>query len=168
MAFGHPFFYHIFINKKFMKKIVLTESQLNMVKSHINEESGMNRYNTKVSVDIDKYNATFNGLRIDDANIEDMSVSFSIDMSHKSWGIKDIGVYNITGPSEIDLYVTPQDDEGNEREEIVSLQLNWENIETEEEHNGLITVGDSITIELGNDEQGNIIVSKMTVPVYTI
>ena len=80
-----------------------------------------------------------------------------------SW--KGISLYSIQGPSEIELTITPQVEDA---EDIyITVPLSWENIEQEtQEGEGVITIGNEIDINLGNDESGGIIVKSIHVPVY--
>jgi len=151
-----------------MKKIVLTENQLNMVKKHITESAvGNERYGRDVRVDVRTYGTKINGNDIDWAVCSDIKVTYLIEMEHRSWGIKGISLYSIQGPSEVELTITPQVEDADDIE--ITVPLNWENVEEEtQEGEGVITIGNEIEINLGNDENGNIIVSSIHVPVYTL
>lgn len=151
-----------------MKKIVLTENQLNMVKKRITESAvGNERYGRDVRVDVRTYGTKINGNDIDWAVCSDIKVTYLIEMEHRSWGIKGISLYSIQGPSEVELTITPQVEDAEDVE--ITVPLNWENVEEEtQEGEGVITIGNEIEIYLGNDESGNIIVSSIHVPVYTL
>lgn len=151
-----------------MKKIVLTENQLNTVKKHISESAvGNERYGREVSVSVRAYGAKINGQDIDWVECSNIKVSYLIEMEHRSWGIKDISLYSIQGPSELELTVTPQVEDGEDIE--ITVPINWENIEKEtQEGEGVITIGNEIEVTLGNDENGEIIVKSIVVPVYTL
>ena len=151
-----------------MKKIVLTENQLNMVKKHITESAvGGERYEREVSVYVQTYGVKINGEDIDWAVCPNMKVTYLIDMEHRSWGIKGISLYSIQGPSEIELTITPQVEDGEDVE--IRVPLNWENVEEDtQEGEGVITIGDEISLVLGNDENGNIMVDTIQIPVYTL
>jgi len=151
-----------------MKKIVLTENQVQMVKKHITESAvGNERYGREVSVSVGTYGAKINGEDIDWAVCSDMKVTYLIEMEHRSWGIKGISLYSIQGPSEIELTITPQVEDADDID--ITVQLNWENVEEEtQEGEGVITIGNEIELSLGNDENGNIIVDSIHIPVYTL
>jgi hypothetical protein len=151
-----------------MKKIVLTENQVQMVKKHINESAvGNERYGREVSVSVGTYGAKINGEDIDWAVCSDMKVTYLIEMEHRSWGIKGISLYSIQGPSEIELTITPQVEDADDID--ITVPLNWDNVEEEtQEGEGVITIGNEIEVSLGNDENGNIIVTSIHVPVYTL
>jgi hypothetical protein len=156
------------INKNFnMKKILVTENQLNMIKKHVNEGYGDERYERMVSVDVETYGVKINGNDIDWVTAPEIRLSFLIELEHRSWGIKDMSLYDIQGPSEIELTITPQVDDAEDVE--ITVPLNWENVESEtQENEGVITVGNEITIKLGNNENGEIVVDSIHVPVYTL
>lgn len=139
-----------------------------MVKKHVTEGAvGNERYGREVSVSVGTYGAKINGEDIDWAVCSDMKVSYLIEMEHRSWGIKGISLYSIQGPSEIELTITPQVEDGEDIE--ITVPLNWENVEEEtQEGEGVITIGNEIELSLGNDESGNIIVTSIHVPVYTL
>ena len=151
-----------------MRKIVITENQLNMVKKHITESAvGNDRYGREVSVQVRTSGAQINGEDIDWATCSNIKVTYLIEMEHRSWGIRGISLYSIQGPSEVELTITPQVEDGNDIE--ITLPLNWENVEEEtQDGEGVITIGNEIEINLGNDENGDIIVSSIHVPVYTL
>ena len=139
-----------------------------MVKKHVTESAvGNERYGREVSVSVGTYGAKINGEDIDWAVCSDMKVSYLIEMEHRSWGIKGISLYSIQGPSEIELTITPQVEDADDID--ITVQLNWENVEEEtQEGEGVITIGNEIELSLGNDESGNIIVTSIHVPVYTL
>lgn len=139
-----------------------------MVKKHVTESAvGNERYGREVSVSVGTYSAKINGEDIDWAVCSDMKVSYLIEMEHRSWGIKGISLYSIQGPSEIELTITPQVEDADDID--ITVQLNWENVEEEtQEGEGVITIGNEIELSLGNDESGNIIVTSIHVPVYTL
>jgi hypothetical protein len=151
-----------------MKKIVLTENQVQMVKKHVTESAvGNERYGREVSVSVGTYGAKINGEDIDWAVCSNMKVTYLIEMEHRSWGIKGISLYSIQGPSEIELTITPQVEDADDID--ITVPMNWENVEEEtQEGEGVITIGNEIEVSLGNDESGNIIVTSIHVPVYTL
>ena len=90
-----------------------------------------------------------------------------IDVEFKSWGIKDINLYDVQGPSEIEVVITPQVEDA--EDVVVTVSGDWENIEIETKKGiGLVTVGDEITLKLGNNENGDLICQGIVVPVYSL
>jgi hypothetical protein len=85
-------------------------------------------------------------------------------MDIKSYGIKDISVYNPSGPSEIELtvmyYGGGEDDDA--IEEVITLPLDWENVNEDDGNIGWIGYDNQIDISLKNDENGNIVVESIT------
>ena len=151
-----------------MKTIILTENQLDMIKKHINEGAvGNDRYENRVSVNVETYGVTINGNYIDWATCGDMRLTYLIEMEHRSWGIKGISLYDIQGPSEIEIEVTPQFEDAEDVN--LTLSFDWSNVEHEtEEGEGVVTIGSEITIKLANNENGEIIIDSIHVPVYTL
>jgi hypothetical protein len=65
------------------------------------------------------------------------------------------------------MTITPQVDDAEDIE--ITLPLSWENVDIDFENgDGVITVGNEITIELSNDENGGIVVKSILVPVYSL
>lgn len=154
-----------------MKKIILTESQIKRLKRNLNEYyDNSDQYETKCKVTCESYDLNYKGNEINyiDGGY-DIRVLCNIEIEARSWGIKNIGIYNITGPTEYEIEVNYYlNDDGDSKTERVPIKLNWDNIEIEEERSGLICVGDEITLKLKNDESGNIVCGGITVPVYTL
>ena len=151
-----------------MKKVILTEKQVETLRTKVNESAvGNERYSRQVSIYIETYGVKINNENIDWAVAPEISVNYLIEMEHRSWGIKNVSLYSIQGPSEITLTITPQVDDAEDIE--MTLPLNWENVEQEtQEGEGVITIGSEITLSLGNNENGEIIVDSIHVPVYTL
>ena len=150
-----------------MKKILVTENQLDMIKKSVEEEINNDRYQREVSVNVETYGAKINGDDIDWANSDKITLSYLIEQEHRSWGIKGISLYDIKGPSEIGLVITPQVDDAEDID--VTVPINWENIEQETlEGEGVVTVGNEITLKLANNENGDLVVESVQVQVYTL
>ena len=86
-----------------MTQIILTETQLKNLTKRLNEDSTDSKYRMECEVDLNYFGAKYKGLEIDDITTSKMTLTFDIDMEGRSWGIKDISVYNVQGPSEIEL-----------------------------------------------------------------
>lgn len=151
-------------------KVRLTESQMERLKSQLNEADA-NRYNREVVVKVHTYNATYKGKEIDWVTSGNIRLTYNIEMDIRSWGVKGISLYGIQGPSEIEVdvdYWVSDEENFDSVTETVTLPINWEAVVTEEEKNGLVTVGDEIDIDLANDDKGNLIVKSVTVTVYSL
>lgn len=160
--------YCIYYKTEFnMKKIILTENQLNMVKNHITEQSD-NRYHRAVSVHVDTYGLKVGGNDVDWATCSDLTLFYLIEQEHRSWGIKDISLYSIEGPQDVTITITPQVDDAEDVE--INVSLDWENmVSTQlETGEGVVTIGNEIDIKLTNNENGDVIVEYINVPVYTL
>ena len=152
-----------------MKRIVLTENQLDMVKKHIAEGAvDGERYGREVKVSVNPYGAKVNGEEIDWVTAPNVKLTYVIEQEHRSWGIKDISLYSIQGPSEIEFTITPQVEDA---EDInVTVPIYWDNVveKDTEEGKGVVTIGNEIEINLSNDENGEISVKSIIVPVYAL
>ena len=152
-----------------MKKVILTESQLNMVKKHISEGAVDNeRYGREVKVSVNSSNVKINGDNIDWITCSNLKLNYLIEMEHRSWGIKGISIYSIQGPSEIEFQITPQLEDADDV--YITVPVSWDDVVKldYESGNDVITVGDEIEINLINNENGDIMGESIVVPVYTI
>lgn len=151
-----------------MTQIIITENQLKKLTKNLNENyvDLNDTYEQNCSVDLNYYGLKFKGYEVNDVTTSNMTLNFLIDMSVKSYGIKDISVYGVEGPSEIELeiYYRTQEDEGDTIEEIVVLPINWENVEMQEDETlGYIGISNLIQIDLGNNESGELVVDGVIV-----
>lgn len=148
-----------------MAKFIFTENQLKMAKNQMHEDINNNRFERKVRTDIETYGVKINGQDIDWAVSSELNLSYLIEMEYRSWGVKDVSLYDIQGPSEIEIEITPQTEDA---EDItLTLSYDWSNVETESETDrSVISIGSEITIKLGNNENGDVIIESIHVPVY--
>lgn len=151
-----------------MTKIVITENQLKKLTRNLNENyvDLNDTYKQECNVDLNYYGLKFKGYEINDVTTSNMVLTFLIDMSVKSYGIRDISVYGVKGPSEIELEVSYwlQEDGRDTTEETVVLPINWENVEMQEDETlGYIGIGNLIQIDLGNNESGELVVDGVIV-----
>jgi hypothetical protein len=167
-----------------MKKIKLTEKQLSMISEFvesdsnetvepITESSNDDRYRrSDINVILYYNNVKYKGFEINHIECADMTLVFSIDQEHRSWGIKDIYIYGIQGEEELELEIDffPNDNDDLEQSvETITVSLNWDNLKVNKrESEGVVTVGDDIEITLENDSEGNIIVKNMEIDTFTI
>jgi hypothetical protein len=150
-----------------MKKIVLTENQYKNLQKTLKEDVN-DRYQRTVSVSVDTYGLKINGNDVDWATCPDMTLSYIIEQEHRSWGIKDISLYNIEGPSDVEIIITPQVEDSEDIE--VTVSLDWENMISTalESGEGVVTIGSEIDMKLTNNENGDIVVEYISVPVYAL
>jgi hypothetical protein len=109
-----------------------------------------------------------NGALIEDIVSAPIRLTYSIDIDAREWGIKDISLYNIQGPSELECEITyiVGDDV---KDTIVNIPVNWENISIDKNTgNGLITIDDEVDFNIVNDEIGNLLINKIDLEVYAL
>jgi hypothetical protein len=153
-----------------MKKIILTESQLDMVKNSVNNND-VDRFRNEVIIKIGSSGGNYNGLIVDDVRLysNKMTLSYLIDINYRKWGIDDIYLHDIKGPSEIDVILECYQEGSDEMiEKDITIPLDWEKLYTEIYNNqGQITTNDSIDITLYFRENDNIEV-EMSIDIYTL
>ena len=149
-----------------MGKIKITEGQLERIKIQLNEDEASNRYNREVSISFGFSGTKLRGHEIENIISDNIRLTYLIDIEYKFWGIKGITIYDIKGPSEIQVSIEYVDGEETKSFDTL-LKINWENASTDEESGKhVIGVGDDIQIDVDNDSEGNIIASLISVPVY--
>jgi hypothetical protein len=150
-----------------MAKFIFTESQVEKIKKSLNEDFPGTDDNYRVGkckVYVEYYGVKFKGYPVDYVSSYEIDFTFNIDMDIKSYGIRDISVYNPQGPSEIELDVQyfPNENEDSV-DETITVPLNWGDAEEEQTDSiGYIGYDNEITLSLKNDENGNIVVGSMT------
>jgi hypothetical protein len=148
-------------------KIRITESQLERLRTNLNEEPLDDKYVREVEAKF--YQGTYKGYEINDISPIKIRVSFSIDIEMKSWGIRDINLGGITGPSEVEVEVNYYIDNDNTEDAYVTIPLDWSKLITEKDSNsGIITVSDEVEIYLMENEEGNLVVERMEMVVYSV
>lgn len=156
-----------------MKKIILTESQLKMVRNNIINEESDNRYrrNVNVSISIGSEHG-YKGMEINDVrpSTKQIELTYVIEQEQRSWGIKDISLYSIKGPDQIDVEIEfyPEGSDDYQTEEI-TIPLDWENslYTNNKSGEGIVSVGDNMDIMLYISENGEYSV-EMSIDVYTL
>ena len=148
-------------------KLRITESQLNTIKKSLNEGVD-NRYERVVNLSYNYHGVTLKGHEINDIMDNSARLNYDIEIEARSWGIKDISLGGITGPTEIELEIDYYINEDETQQITIPVQLDWANaIRENATGHGVITVGDEVEIDLINSEDGGIIVKSITIPVYT-
>lgn len=150
-----------------MAKFIFTESQLESIKKNLSEDYPGTDNNYKVGkCEVNLYGThklTYNGYEVEEVSAPEIEFTFDIDMDIRSYGIRGISVYNPSGPSEIELTVFYYGGESEDStEEIVTVPLDWDNVNEDEGSIGWIGYDNQIDITLKNDENGNIVVDSMT------
>lgn len=151
-----------------MNKIRITESQAKRL-GLLKEGIGNREFMIETKVSFDYYGVKLKGFEIDDINKSTMWVNYLIDMEVREWGIKNLSIYNIKGPDELNIDVSywPNNDEV--KEAFITLKLNWDLVRVEKnESSGLISLGNEVEIALINDAEGNLIVKEIVVQTYGV
>ena len=153
-----------------MTKIVITESQLKKLTKNLNENyvDLNDTYKEECKVDIYDYGLKFRGYEINTIITPNITVTFQIDMHVKSYGITDISVVNVNGPSEIELEIHYYGEDDSDMEETITIPINWENVDMQQDDTlGWIGVNNNIQIDLVNDENGELVVDGIIVNYNT-
>ena len=96
-------------------------------------------------------------------------MTYDIEIEAREWGIKDVSLFGIGGETELEVEVDYWIDEDNSEIETVILPINWDMLKTENNSGkGIITIGNELEITLGNDENGDLIITEMSLPIYTL
>jgi hypothetical protein len=127
------------------------------------------KYEMKCTVDpfygYDK--VKYNGQSINDVQAEDIRVTYDIDIETRSYGIKTAGVYNVSGPSEIELEVYTEDSD--DTSETVVVPLDWSKVDMEKvDYLGYIGIDNKIELHLMNTTDGNLAVKRIRIEYNSI
>ena len=146
-------------------KLIITESQLKRLKSRLTEQVD-NKYSTEVELSFSTYLATYKGNEINYIQPMKATVYYDIEIEARSWGIKDISLYGITGPTEVDIDVYYYVNDNDEDVITLPISLDWDMITVEEKTGtGQVSIEKVIDIEMTNDANGNLIVKEIIVKV---
>jgi hypothetical protein len=158
------------IYKKKVMRIKLTESQIERIKNI--SEGQENKYNREIILNFNKgNNFDFKGMEVDWLEKTKIRLSFDIDIEARSWGIKGIMLYNITGPEEVEMEVVYYPNESDDSESgYFPVKLDWEKalVVSNEDSSGLITVGDEIEVYVEGSVESGFFASKIEVVAYTL
>ena len=158
-----------------MKKIILTESQIKTLTDKlINESSHFStddEFKIECKVNLNYYNATttYKQGEINHIITSNIQLTHNIDMNVRSYGIKDISIYNLKGPSEIELEIYYYGENDENLEDVITVPLNWENVEMQKDEDlGYIGISNNIQIDIENDENGDLVVTGIIVNYNSI
>lgn len=153
-------------------KVILTESQVKTIVKNVKQlnEGVSDRYSKEIAVEFYAPSGVlYKGNEINDIERVFTKVNYNIEIEAREWGIKDISLSGVQGENELEIEVDYFTDEDNTTQETTTIQLNWDDIKIENNSGGgVVTVGDSLEITLKNDENGNLIVAELLVPIYTL
>lgn len=156
-----------------MGKMVITENQYKNLQKMINEEAS-NRYEMKVDVNVGT-NGTYKyeDMVFDEATTyyDEMRVTYLIDQEHRSWGIKNISIYDIQGYDDIEvtLYLYPENSNNSDDAvtKEVKVPLDWSKLNVETiQGKGIVTVDNRVDIEI--HVQDGKLVPELRMQVYTM
>jgi hypothetical protein len=152
-----------------MKKIILTEDQMDLLRKNTQREDER-RYRRDVKIDVESYRVMYKGMEINDITAGyEPTLTYLIEQEHRSWGIKDISLYDIKGPEAIEIEVEYFIDDDNTETETLTLPVDWSNIETDTQTgNGVVTIGDTLVVSLKNNESGEIVIDSLHLEVYNL
>lgn len=152
-----------------MKKIILTEDQMDLLRKNAQREDER-RYRRDVKIDVESYRVTYKGMEINDITAGyNPTLTYLIEQEHRSWGIKDISLYDIKGPEGIEIEVEYWVDNDNTETETLSLPIVWDSVETDTQTgHGVVTIGDTLVVSLKNNESGEIVIDSLHLEVYNL
>lgn len=153
-----------------MKKLIITESQakrLGLIKESLIKEGVADTYSRQVKLSYYYSGASLKGHEIDYITDTSVVVKYVIEVEAREWGIKDISLTNIVGPSQVDLEVEYYPN-GDESQTIsVPLVIDWSLLKTQvQSGRGVVTIDEEIEVTLVNDNEGNLVVSGIVATVY--
>lgn len=153
-----------------MKKIIITENQLNMINESINQEDD-NRFRKEVKVSIGSHGNLY-GWIVDDVRTynDKMILSYLIEEDYRKWGINGISIMDIKGPSEIEVILECYEEDSDEMvEKEITIPLDWENSLYTENRTGegIISIDDTLEISLYFREN-NEIETELSIDVYNL
>lgn len=153
-----------------MKKIIITENQLNMINESINQEDD-NRFRKEVKVSIGSHGNLY-GWIVDDVRTynDKMILSYLIEVDYRKWGINGISIMDIKGPSEIEVILECYEEDSDEMvEKEITIPLDWENSLYTENRTGegIISIDDTLEISLYFREN-NEIETELSIDVYNL
>ena len=162
-----------------MKKIILTEQQTGKLLNKILDEQVPSvrateyslddgRYHITVDCEFDNYRSTYKSGEIYDIPNIKFDVSYLIDISHESYGINDISIYDIKGPKEIKTIIEyyPWDNKPEDKSitEPLTLFLDWRKLDIDKDYEmEYFGVDKKIMVYVVNDGEGGLKVKQISV-----
>ncbi len=133
-----------------MGKIVISENQYKNLQKMITEDVN-NRYERVVKVNVGIGGSPrYENMTLEDITTyyDEMRLTYLIEQEHRSWGIKNISLYDIQGNDEIEVELHLYPDNSNEPIiKEVKIPLDWSKLETStNQDEGVVTIGDRLDI----------------------
>ncbi len=146
-------------------KPFMTESEWN--KKHKIQEVVEDSYEQNVECDFDYHGVKYKGKDIEYIYRPEINLVFNIDIEYKRSGINGMYVNNIKGPEILELEIETYNETTDETlSDLITLQPNWEEANKEVENEArYIGIEDEIQITLKNDQDGNIVIDEIEIPV---
>lgn len=146
-------------------KLIITEAQHNRIKSLLKESVSTDSYTQEVTLKFNGYSSTLKNHEINYINPVKVNLNFYITFDVKSWGVRGISVYGISGPTEVEITVDYYDVDEEERSIEVPIRIDWESAVINEDKLGFIGIDDSAEVTLVNDSEGNLVVKSVELTV---
>ena len=109
-------------------RIRITESQLERIKSRLTEGPS-DKYNKDVTIKFNTYGGVkFNGMEINDISRITARLFYTIEIEARSWGIKDISLYSIEGPEQLETEIEFYLDDNNTKIQPITFKIDWDNV----------------------------------------
>lgn len=158
-----------------MKKVVITENQMKTLIDRISVKNKLNEaaddtYSRDVVVDFYfNNNLLYKGKEINDISRSHITLKYNIQIDARQWGIKDISLYNITGPEEIETQIEYYINEDDIEFENIKFKVDWDKLDPNyRDNSGVISINNELQVHLSSDENGNLVVGSMDIDVYTL
>jgi hypothetical protein len=165
-----------------MKKIVLTEKQVEKLMSNVLDEQvpavratehpiSDGRYHQTVVCDIETYRATYKNGEIDDIDPVKFNISYLIDIDHESYGIQDILVYDIRGPKQIKTNIayypwSEKPDNDDTVTEPLIIDMDWKKLDIDKDYEmEYFGVDKEATIYLMSNGQEGLKIKQITITI---
>jgi hypothetical protein len=162
-----------------MKKIVLSEHQIEKLMSEIISEQvpatritehplDDGRFHITVNCDFNEYHAKYKGGEISDIADVKFDISYLIDIDHNSKGINNIGVYDIRGPKQVKTVIEyyPWDDnpEDEIETETIIIPLDWKRLDIDKDYEmEYFGVDQNVTVYVIDDGQGGLRTKQISI-----
>jgi hypothetical protein len=168
-----------------MKKLILTERQTKGLVNNIIKEQVPAMRATEYSLNDGRYRKrlrckfydiqelTYNGYEVTGfadgiykVDYTYVDVSYLIDIIHETYGIKDIIVNDIKGPTAIEIDIEYLKDNEDTIREKITLPINWKKVKVIEEFDmEYFGLADDLEITIVNDDRGSITIKSMEVGI---
>lgn len=138
-----------------MRKIKLTESQIQRLKSRLNENTEK-RYQKEVKVWFN-LSGEISDKEISEITSDMIQITYLINIGYEPWGISDVSLYGISGPESIQVNLEYFIDDSDATETTsFPLRIDWGKVEIKKEKGTGVVMVDEIIVYLAKDSNGQI------------